>query len=1377
MRLLHASRSVLVSLALAFVLVFVAAPVLGQGPTGTLSGTASDPSGAAIIGAEVKATDNATRAEYSTKTSADGHFVIANLNSGVYTVTVTMQGFKKGVFKEVKIVIGQTYDLTAKLDLGEISSTVVVEAGQEVVETTTAAVGASITGRAITELPFTSRNTLELAILMPGAATTGRARQTSFNGLPRGAINITYDGINAQDNLLKSSDGFFMITRPGIDAVEEFSITTAANGAQDSGQGAVQIKFETKRGGNAFHGGVWEYLRNDYFNSNYYFNNQKGLPRQVQRLNRFGYKIGGPILKDRLFFFTDFDFSSNPQSRSFTRKILSPDAANGVFTYGVTVNAQNVLPTGNAWTTCVSSSPRNNGEAACTVNLPAFAAGNALTFVTDPQITKIIANTQAARGNANIATSTFNPWLDDAAFNQPGTSAQKFPDFRFDWNATKKHQLTAIYHYSHFTSTPDFLNNVNPFLPIEPFKKLFGSQISNRYHYTLAWRWNVGSNKSNELRFGVQSSLVAFRPDQDAGQYQVADTNLGKISVRPVLPSTLFPGGGGVTNFQPILSYGTNGRNTPFGTLVENFSWARGKHSFTFGGEFTEIRFRTFSKTGRLVQTANIGMVSTDPADGSFTAGNYPGTLTTNADGTTSTNSAVLNAAKALFATLTGRLSSYSGTISVDPTKKQYVPLAPIMEQAKQHEFGFYGTDSWRLRPSLTFTYGLRWEYQGSPYDTLDESFSAVNGFSDVFGRSGLNNLFKPGTLPGKIPEFRLNGDRRWYNRDLGNFAPSAGLAWQPNTDIPVVKRIFPGGGKTVFRAGYSISYTREGFSNFNSIAYANPGINGRIFANPVTGACPPGAITSTPPSGQYPAGCVTFNGLLSGQLQTLKTSPDSFPSSGTFPLLAFSGQSVNAFDPNLRTPRVQSWSVGIQRQLGQDTVLEVRYVANHSTGLWRQDNVNEVNIRENGFLNEFNAAAKNLKICETLADQCLSAQESANLDTAIRTTSNFANWGLPGQVNLPILTAAFTGAANGLQTDANFRSSTFVTFLSNGVAGAFANNLAFNTTFMCRLAGQTAFPGACPTSAPLTTSFPANFFVANPHASGGGSSTGAFRFYNGSQSTYNALQIEVRRRLSKGLQFSGNYAFSKSLTNYYGDSSSDFSGFTTLRDQGYDKGPSPWDLRHNFKLQALYELPFGPGHRWSTSNSFMNRIIGGWQINGINRWQSGRVFQLTSGQGGTLNQNDPGVVLSGITRNELQDMLGVRKTTTGRLDAPVFYFPASLIDDGKRTANFLRVAPCSTPGQLCQKVFLTGPRFFRADISLIKKARITERVSFELRGEALNAFNTIDFFFPGDAANSVPTHSVTSTSFGKITDAFRDPNTTDDNGGRIIQLVVRINF
>src|SRR5262249_28129757 len=130
-----------------------------------------------------------------------------------------------------------------------------------------------------------------------------------------------------------------------------------------------------------------------------------------------------------------------------------------------------------------------------------------------------------------------------------------------------------------------------------------------------------------------------------------------------------------------------------------------------------------------------------------FSSSSFPGISTAN-----------LASLSALYATLVGRVLSYSGTVSVNPATRQYVPGASNLQAGKQHQFGFYGSDSWRMRPNLTVTYGLRWDYQGAPYDTLNETFSLVNGLNGVFGISGANNLFKPGTLTGSIPTLQPNG-------------------------------------------------------------------------------------------------------------------------------------------------------------------------------------------------------------------------------------------------------------------------------------------------------------------------------------------------------------------------------------------------------------------------------------------------------------------------------------------------------------------------------------------------------------------------------------------------------------------------------------------
>jgi hypothetical protein len=309
---------------------------------------------------------------------------------------------------------------------------------------------------------------------------------------------------------------------------------------------------------------------------------------------------------------------------------------------------------------------------------------------------------------------------------------------------------------------------------------------------------------------------------------------------------------------------------------------------------------------------------------------------------------------------------------------------------------------------------------------------------------------------------------------------------------------------------------------------------------------------------------------------------------------------------------------------------------------------------------------------------------------------------------------------------------------------------------------------------------FPANYFIANPQSTGG-----SFVVANGASSTYNAFIVDLRHRPSHGLSFDVNYSFAKSLTNYNVNSSINFQNFITLRNGEYQKGPAPFDTRHALKAQGIWELPFGPNHRLSSSNGVVNRLIGGWEVNTITRFQTGQPVLVTSGvsNGNTFNQYAPGINLLGMTVNQIQSLFTTNKTeftAVGVLD--VGWVPASLLDSSLKKANPAVFQPCNVPGALCGRPFFTGPSFFRADISLVKTTKITERVNLEIRMEALNAFNDADFYWACGVGTSPCSVSTQSTRFGQmgssnVNGAYSDINTTQDPGGRIVQLIARVNF
>src|SRR6266566_4360353 len=275
--------------------------------TGSLSGTVTDPNGAVVVNATVTLKSDAGQ-EFTVQTNDNGTFQIPSLAAGTYTATITGAGFKKAEVTGIKINVSNPSDIKVTMEIGSANEVVTVVGGGELLQTQTATVGTTITGRQITELPYASRNALDLLLFLPGTATAGRPRQSTVNGLPKSMINITLDGLNIQDNVLKGSDGFFTLVQPKTDAVAEVSVSTSTPGAESNAEGAVQIKFTTRSGSNEFHGSLYWTHRDKSLNGNFFWNNEllapkphfgqapspnDKAPRTNALLNQPGGRVGG----------------------------------------------------------------------------------------------------------------------------------------------------------------------------------------------------------------------------------------------------------------------------------------------------------------------------------------------------------------------------------------------------------------------------------------------------------------------------------------------------------------------------------------------------------------------------------------------------------------------------------------------------------------------------------------------------------------------------------------------------------------------------------------------------------------------------------------------------------------------------------------------------------------------------------------------------------------------------------------------------------------------------------------------------------------------------------------------------------------------------
>lgn len=1288
--------------------------------TGAIAGTVIDQNGSIVPNATITVKGEGGQ-EFNVNTSENGTYRIPAVANGLYSVTVTAAGFKTFVAQNVKVDVGLPSTVDATLEVGDVSQIVEVTNGGEVLQTQTATVGTNITGRQITETPIASRDALDLVGLMPGTATVGAPRRASINGLPKGALSITIDGVDVQDNLLRSSDGYFTYVRPRVDAIEEVTVSTANPGAESGGDGAVQIKFVTKRGTNEYRGGLFWQHRNTDLNANYFYNNRDGLPRNKIILNQYGGRLGGPIPflnfgeggrtfnsgKDKAFFFVNYEEFRQPESVTRTRTILSPGAQAGNFSYITAGGVQ-------------------------TRNLFDIARAANRLATPDPTISSLLAQIRSTAGEGTITPITGSPNRQSFNFTPAGGQVRKFLAVRVDFNLNKSNSLEFVTNRQKFVPSKDFLNSQDERFPGFPSY----TQGSNRNSYSTALRSTFGNNIVNEARYAVSTGFSAFSTGISPADFDFQggyDLSIGG--------STAFPAAG-VTSATSRNSY--SGRNTPTYDFTDTVTWIRGNHNISFGGQYKLIRAES-TAIGRIVPTVNFGLDATDPAFGIFSATTLPGAT-----------AAQLTEARNLYATLVGRVIGYTSTAYLTDNGT-YQLNAELARLSKQNTYGLYAQDSWRVRPGLTVNYGLRWQPQ-TAFKILSGNYSRLENFEQVYGISGVGNIFKPGATGGSVPRVvPVEIGEKAYPDDYNNFAPSVGVVYSPDFgEKGILRRFFGASGRSVFRGGYSVAFVREGFDLLGSIYGANPG----------------GTLSA---SRSLAIGNLTVGTNLR-DVNNPNLTPAPFSATPNYPITLTTANSTNAFDPNLKTGSVHSFSVGYQRELDRNTVVEFRYVGNRGVDLQRQYNINEFNTVENGFAAEFALAQNNLYN-----------------NIAAGRGATFAYFGAnTGTSPLPIFLSYFNPAATFQPNDparyaaTNFANTTLVAQLSRNNPNVFG----FNGTSFENSAARRANA--------IANGRPANFFYVNP-ATG---VSGSYIVDNSTKTWYDSGVIEVRRRFSEGLRFQANYVWSKAMSNAFASSSVVFAGFTQ-REGGLDlaKNVQAFDIRHQFKFDATYDLPFGNGRTFfSDSNWLVNGLIGGWTILPTIRWQSGSPFSLGN------------VQLVGMTRKELQKEIKLRKNeeitnADGTRQTVVTYLPLDIIQNTQRAFNIdvtntanngygttfgtggpqgRFIAPAGY-GNCLQRfagecgfnnLIVYGPGFFKLDVTLSKKFLIDEKRNVELRATFLDALNRPNFRVGGWNTDVINV-GVGGSTFGQLGpgSAYQDISTTNDPGGRLIDLMLRINF
>jgi carboxypeptidase family protein len=1176
----------------------------GQALNTKLNGTVKDPNGAAVSGATVTLTDTATNRQVTTTTNDDGFYVFPELRAGTYNLRAEGAGFKKTEVLSVQVNVDQTATVNIEMEVGGTTETVTVTASeaQALIHTENAALGTTVLQRQIQDLPLNGRNPLTLAGLQAGVTSSGGNRTASVNGLRGTFTNLTWDGININDNFVRT-DSFFGISAPSVVSVSEFTLTTQNNGPSD-GLGVAQVKLITPRGGREFHGSLFEFHRNDVFDANTFFNNRNGIavPKLIQ--NQYGFNVSGPFRlprfgeggpslwgKDKLFFYVYDEETKARSDASLLRTVLNSQARNGQFTYRRLDNGQ-----------------------LNTINLLALTGR-----VADPKMTNILGLTplpNSTETGDSLNTGGFR-------FNSPSGSDSRLWGFRTDFDLSEKHRFELVYSRFTFNFPNDTFNDIGEVFPGLPG----GGQGGPRPRGAVAWNWSPTSNLANEVRAGYTQYDANFlnREPFNDGFALTFPLAVGSTTVRYI--------------DNPIQTFQPQGRDVLVRELIDNAIWTKGSHSFRFGGNLRLLKVLPFNDVGKIA-AYTLGFSAANPNP--LTAASFPGGISTTG----------LGNAGNLLSVISGAVVSATQTFNVTSKDSGFVPNTGELRDLRNYSLGFYINDSWRVKNNLTLNLGLRYEFQSVPTEKNGLALLPVGGLA------ALSN-------PNAVLDFHGGaGSPPFFNKDLNDFAPAISFAWDPW-----------GSGKTSVRGGYAVSYVID--NNITTVRNAFRGNAGLVSTRTISG----------------------INGTVSGGgIVPIPAPAFQVPRTIAQNVAIDTQTALFTIDPDLRSPYVQQWNIGIEREVMRDTVAEIRYVGNHGIKLTRGIDLNQVKIFGNGFLDDFLRARSNFFNCNGVLNP-----------TAVQ---------CPGRQVLTVLPFLGNG---GLLTN-----GTIINLVQAGEVGELAATYVVN---------RALFPAA-----------PGLLLPTNPNA------FAVDVIGNGSWSNYHGVQAELRRRLSGGLYYQINYTFSKAFSDFEGSQTS----FAPYLDNGLgevvEKSRIANDITHVFKANTVYELPFGPGKRWWSWDGVAGKILGGWSVNGILLWQSGEPLSITSGGRGTLNRRARSTVNTVNSTLSVADLQG----RTGLFFNPVTgqpqLFDPALIAAVRANPNsnpFLTNPLPGTVGSL-QLTPLSGPGRFNLDMSVIKRTRITENTNIEFRAEAFNVLNHTNF-------NIAQTASINSSSFGNVTATF-DP-------------------
>lgn len=1096
----------------AFIILVNAVAVWGQATT-SLRGTIRDAQGTAIDTANVGLLRTETGLHRNVLTDTTGSYQFAQMPPGSYTITVQKPGFAILTQRGVDLQVGTPATLNLVLEVASVSETVNVEAEVASINTVDAAIGNAFNQSQVRALPLQTRNVVELLSLQPGVTPTGEVL-----GSRRDQNNIILDGADVNDNQnsglgglgtktntalpgfnangLDRNSGFNSVLPVPLDSVQEFRVTVGGEGANQGRSSGGQVTLITKSGGNQFHGSGYEYNRNTLFSANDWFNNRAGVPRQTLNRNQFGASLGGRFIKDRVFFFLNYEERIDSSAISQLSKVPSETLKQGI----LTLTTNDGVPRSLTPAQLKQIDPQGLGVSPAILSiLQKYPVGNDLHAGFD--------------GGLNFAGFRFN--APNGLTNRAWVGKM---DFHID--QAGKHTVSV-----RGTLAGNNNTNIPASFPGQPASSII---LNNSRGISALYTAVLNPSLVNVATFGL--TRVGLQQTGPAGTGYTLDT------------------------IDPFVNY-TRGytRIAPTYNLIDDVTWTRGTHTVTAGANIRFVRngITNYANAWPNYSSSRSSLtgLGSDILDSTT---NFLRSLTGNSSIAPANSQAVTRALTDLFGVVTGGSMIYS-------YNHDGMPLAigtPTKRNFATNEYAIYLSDSWRAKPGLTFTYGVRYEHPGAPWETSGLQVAPVFPLQDFYAErlGGAEAGIPSYQLPHAHEQYALNGPSNgkpsWWGGNA-NWSPHIAVAYSPTNSGGLIGKIVGKGG--VIRAGGAIAYDR--FGSDMIVQFDNNASFGLSEVDPL-----PSVTFSTPGS--------RFTGAL----------PAPPPASNhTFPFkpanVALIGGTYMGIESNLKTPYAYVLNASLQRPLPGGLTLEVGYQGRFSHRLLMQIDVGGV--------------AWNFK----------DPKSGFTLASLQKTMRDLYNGGLdPNKVKTsPGLVPLNQFAENEFPAlkDHYFQGSASANYyyLLNGI------NAESDTDTLNQADRLTSVVPNCASVTGCWTFY-------TPQASGINTWAGV------GTASYNGGTVTLRRPLSHGLSFDFNYTLSHSIDDG-GGAESGRGTYGGIMLDPYDyrayRGSSDFDARHNINANLLYELPVGAGKRFlGHAPRYLDEIVGGWQISTISRYRSG---------------------------------------------------------------------------------------------------------------------------------------------------------------------------